>query len=82
MVPQRALQQVLAFFKEQFPDASADLNASSNLQKTILLDSLATMEVIMFIEEAFGVSLERADLDHFETPQTIADLIERKQTLR
>jgi len=42
-----------------------------------ILDSIATLKLIMFIEETFGVTLEahEADKEHLNTINQIADLI-------
>lgn len=73
------LQRVLRFLSEKFPEYADDLSPSSPLQETVLLDSLATLEVVVFLEQDFGLRVERSDLDRFRTPQGIADLIMSKQ---
>ena len=74
------LKRVLRFLSGKFPDLAAELDAEIDLRKTALLDSLAIMEIVVFLEQDFGLNVERSDLDHFETPRTIADLIHQKQT--
>ena len=46
-----------------------------------ILDSIATLKLIMFIEETFGVTLEahEADKEHLNTINQIADLISARQ---
>lgn len=46
-----------------------------------ILDSIATLKLIMHIEESFGVMLEahEADKEHLDTLNQIADLIKSKQ---
>ena len=46
-----------------------------------ILDSIATLKLIMFIEETFGVTLEahEADKEHLNTINQIADLISERQ---
>jgi acyl carrier protein len=78
VTPEETLEKVLAFLREKFPSVAGGLTASTNLRKSVLLDSLAIMEVVMFLEESFDLSLERADLGQFDTPQAIADLVLRK----
>ena len=33
------------------------------------------LQMILFLEEEFGLSLDRSDLDHIETPASVADLV-------
>ena len=80
MTDRKTLGRVLAFLTAKFPGQGEELTGSTDLRKTILLDSLAVMEVMMFIEQEFHLTLDRRDLDEFGTPQTIADLILRKQS--
>lgn len=46
-----------------------------------ILDSIATLKLIMHIEENFGVTFEahEADKEHLDTLNQIADLIRSKQ---
>jgi acyl carrier protein len=46
-----------------------------------ILDSIATLKLIMFIEETFGITLEahEADKEHMNTINQIADLIAARQ---
>jgi acyl carrier protein len=46
-----------------------------------ILDSIATLKLIMFIEETFGITLEahEADKEHMNTINQIADLIGSRQ---
>jgi acyl carrier protein len=47
-----------------------------------ILDSIATLKLIMFIEETFGVTLEahEADKEHLNTINQIADLISARKS--
>ena len=46
-----------------------------------ILDSIATLKLIMFIEETFGITLEahEADKEHMNTINQIADLISARR---
>jgi acyl carrier protein len=46
-----------------------------------ILDSIATLKLVMHLEEKFGVVLEahEADRDHLDTVNQIADLIAAKK---
>ena len=47
------------------------------------LDSMALMQLILLLEESFGIRLEPADLgrENFQSLRAIEDLIRKKQTL-
>jgi acyl carrier protein len=46
-----------------------------------ILDSIATLKLVSFLEEQFGISVaaHEADVDHLNTIQDIASLVARKQ---
>jgi acyl carrier protein len=46
-----------------------------------VLDSIATLKLIMHLEETFGIGLEahEADKEHLDTVNRIADLVVAKQ---
>ena len=73
------LERVIAFLSGRFEDRGAKIAETTALGDTVMLDSMATLEVVMFLEEEFGLNLERADLDALATPASITDLILRKQ---
>ena len=78
MSDETVLQRVLSFLAERFPDRAETLAPSTPLHSEVLLDSLAVMEVVLFLEKEFDLRLERADMDAFGTPESIADLIRRR----
>ncbi len=78
MEKQEILQQVLSGLAERFPTGDTPLTPSTRLSDTVMFDSLTVLEVIMFLEESFGLHLTTSDLDDIETPERIAELIERK----
>ncbi len=45
-----------------------------------VLDSLAVVQVVTFLEESFGLVLERSDLDFIDTPEGIVDLVLAKRS--
>ena len=74
------LERVLACLNERFPNDGTPLNASTQLSETVLLDSFTVLQVIMSLEEDFGISFDRSDLDYLDTPANIAELIISKQS--
>ena len=72
------LEGILGHLRENFP--GQDFEADTNLEG-LLVESLTMMELIIFMEDAFGLRFTRADLDpeHFVQPQRIVNLVLRKQ---
>ena len=66
------------FLPGEDPDA---LTATTPLMTSGILDSLATLKLISFLEEQFGVSIaaHEADEEHFETIEDINKLVESKR---
>ena len=68
--------------KEFLPGESPDgLSESTPLVTGGILDSLATLKLVLFLESTYGVTFEAHDLDaeHFDTIVAIASLVlERK----
>ncbi len=71
--------RLLEILRDQIlePDAVAD--ARTDLFEAGL-DSMGIMQLVLAIEEAFGIVLEPTDLsrDHFQTVETIAALLKSK----
>jgi acyl carrier protein len=69
------------FFAERGPKGQS-LADDESLLENGLLDSMAIVKLVGFIEERFGVQLsdDEFDPDHFETLQTIAAMIESKKS--
>jgi acyl carrier protein len=78
---QQILQKVLAFLSQKHASDETSFDASTRLSETGLIDSFAVLEVVMFLEEDFGLTLSRADLQYIETPETITTLILNKQAV-
>ena len=65
------------FLPGENPDALTD---STLLISGKVLDSLATLKLVAFLEEKFGVRIEayEADIEHLDTIPKIASLVESK----
>lgn len=75
------LDSVIAYLESRFGTGNDPIEPSTQLRESHILDSLGLMELIMFLEKDFGLSLERRDIegDAFETPIGIAQLIDTKR---
>jgi acyl carrier protein len=61
----------------------ANLLDGMPLRSTGILDSLATLGLVSFIEEEYGITVDahETDVDNFDRIQDIAAFVERKRAL-
>ena len=71
--------QVLDFLREERPDLT--IAADTELMEAGVLDSIALIKSIQFVESTFGVTIPDSDIDPsiFATPRAIAAYIARRQ---
>ncbi len=73
---------VKTFILDEFlPDEDpADLNESTPLMTAGILDSIATLKLVTFLEEKFGIAIEphEADADRLNTISLIGNLVASK----
>ena len=62
-------------------ESPANLRDDTPLLTTGVLDSLATLGVVSFVEKEYGIELEAHEtgIDNFDRIQDIAALVERKR---
>ena len=68
--------------KEFLPDEDpAMLTPTTPLMSAGILDSLATLKLITFLEQEFNIQVEahEADEEHFNTLQAICELVDSKK---
>ena len=67
-----------SFLKGAAPDA---LKNEVSLERAHIVDSVKTLELIMFIEETFGFSVDNDDAvpENFDTVNAIVGYVERKR---
>lgn len=74
--------RVRSFILGEFlPGADAsELTDATELITTGILDSLATLKLVAYLEETFGIRVEahEASVDHLNTVAQIADLVKAK----
>lgn len=71
--------QVLNFIREERPDLTID--AETQLMEAGVLDSIALIKSIQFMEQTFGITIPDADIDPsiFATPRAIAQYVARRR---
>ena len=57
-----------------------EITPADSLLESGIVDSLGTLEIVMFLEKEFGLVVEDEDMvaDHFETIQSIANFVGAK----
>jgi acyl carrier protein len=78
-IPQTVKEYIL---KEFLPGENPDeLTDETPLISGGILDSIATLKLVAFLEERYGITLEahEADAEHLDTIRTISSLVASKQ---
>jgi methoxymalonate biosynthesis acyl carrier protein len=70
--------QILGFLESRFPDV--EIPDTEDIFSLGFVNSLFAMELVMFIEKNFGVTIpnEELRLDNFRTVKSMAELVERR----
>ena len=69
------LQEIIA---EQLGIEASEVQAESNFKDDLNADSLDLFEMIMAMEEEFGVEIPSDDLDQIATVQDVMDYLKNK----
>ena len=85
MADRAEIQQVVkGFILEAFlpGENPEELTPQTELVSSGVLDSVATLRLVTFLEERFGIQVEahEADQEHLNTLVSIADLVASKKT--
>jgi len=72
-------EKVRGFILEEFLEGEdpENLENSTELMTTGILDSVSTLKMVTFLEETFGISIEahEADEEHLNTVSDICELV-------
>jgi methoxymalonate biosynthesis acyl carrier protein len=70
-----AKDQILGFVRERYPQAEID--ASQDIFALGFVNSLFAMELVMFVEKTFGLTIPNEELriDNFRTAESMAALV-------
>lgn len=70
--------KILDYFCERAEDESVTMDTP--LKDSFLIDSIKNLDLVLFLEEEFGIAVTRRDiLHHFETPSSIVALVQSRQ---
>lgn len=61
---------------EQLQVDEADISMDTNLMKDLSADSLDAVEIIMAIEDAFGIEIPDEDAEKFQTVEDLVKYVE------
>ncbi|HML20717.1 MAG TPA: acyl carrier protein [Aggregatilinea sp.] len=66
-----------------FTDGAYDYEDDASFLEEGIVDSVAVMELALFVEETFGINIEDADItpDNFDSVTKLANYIRRKQAV-
>lgn len=70
-------EQVLGFIRGRYPDV--EISGSEDIFQLGFVNSLFAMELVMFIEKQFAVTIPNDELqiDNFRTAESMAGLVDR-----
>ena len=77
---EQVLDRVIGFLAELPRSQGKTITGSTPLSEDVFVDSLTMLQVILFLETEFGLTLDRSDLDHIDTPASVAELIVGKNS--
>ena len=76
------MEKVIQYIGTQVgKDSGLELGAETDLLESGLIDSTAVMDLVVWLEDTFGISVEAEDLiaANFGTPRKIADYVEKSR---
>ncbi len=72
------IEKIDTFLIEEFEVEETDITPEADLKSTLDLDSLDFVDLVVAIDENFGVKLKGEDFANVKTLQNFYDLIENK----
>ncbi len=72
------VEKINNFLLDEFEVEAEDISPEANLKKTLELDSLDFVDLVVSIESNFGIKLEGKDFINIVTLQDFYNLIENK----
>ncbi len=77
-------KRITSYILEEFlpGEPASKLTRTTPLTEMGILDSLATLRLVGYLENEFGISIEAEDVDptHFNTIEAIVRLVQTKQS--
>jgi acyl carrier protein len=60
-------------------ETAANLPDDAQLRTSGILDSVAILQLVRFLEERYGIEVEAHEMDNFDTIENIAAFVESKR---
>lgn len=77
MTIEEIIETTKEFLSEEFEVDQAEIKAENNMHKTLDLDSLDYVDLVVVIEENFGVKLSSEDFKNIQSFQDFFDFIHK-----
>ncbi|MFQ5482877.1 MAG: acyl carrier protein [Nitrospinaceae bacterium] len=70
-------QRITKFFENEFPNPDCQLTPTTHLLQDWLVDSFSIVNVILFLEQSFGVRVQESDIraENFQTILTLTQFV-------
>lgn len=78
MTIEEIIEKATIVLAEEFEIDSADITPDASLKETLGLDSLDLVDVVVLVEQNFGVTLTGPDFIDIKTFQDFYELLNRK----
>lgn len=79
MTLEQIIETTKSFLSEEFEVDPAEIKADSNLHQTLDLDSLDYVDLVVIIEENFGLKLTAEDFKDIQTFQDFYTFVSNKK---
>ena len=82
MDKQQIMATLTGYLESDFPNDDIELTPHTSLLDEWFIDSLAIVEVVLFMESTFGISIARADIngDTFADLDSLSDFVAARLT--
>ncbi|PIR00587.1 MAG: acyl carrier protein [Nitrospinae bacterium CG11_big_fil_rev_8_21_14_0_20_45_15] len=71
-------EKIRGFIESEFPNSGEELENTTNLLEDWFVDSFGIINTLMFLENEFGVNVDRADITpgNFKSVHTLSLLVQ------
>jgi len=80
MDKQKIASQIKEFLETEFAGQGGELTETTNLLEDYFLDSFGVINTVMFLESAFKIEIDRADIhgSNFESIATLTEFVAQR----
>ena len=72
-------EKIRDIIADQLGAEASEITLETNLMKDLEADSLDAVEIIMAIEDTFGVEIPDEQAEHFQVVKNLVDFVEENQ---